>query len=345
MSIDLSSPVARRLGWLDAAGSHYEIGLALGRRGQRAVHERLLDSEMWRTITHQRHALTVARMLATTRERLPWVVEELEGLAAGLELPLETIFAWNCRGDLLANCPDGCTTVILPGETPCIAHNEDGLPCLDGEAFLARVRPDDQPGFLAFCYPGSIPGHTFVLTEAGIVQTVNNLRLTGVVPELPRMVLARAMLAQPDLAAIEALLAAAPVGGGFHFTLAQQGLAEVLSLEVGGGRVSRRRIEAASVHANHALHLVAAQIVTDSSADRQRRGEALLAGGECDPLAILGDSGGAGLPIYRREADDPDHENTLATGVFRLLNDGIHWEVHAPGDRRPYHGTCYTLFD
>lgn len=346
MSTDTSNAApARRLGWFDAEGGHFEIGLALGRRGRRAVHDRLLESELWRTVTDARHERAVARMLATTRERLPWVMEELEGLAEGLALPFETVFAWNCRGDLLASCPDGCTTVILPGEEPCIAHNEDGLPFLDGESFLARVRPVDQPGFLAFCYPGSLPGHTFALTEAGIVQAVNNLRLEGVEPQLPRMVLGRAMLAQPDLVAILALLEGAPASGGFHFSLAQLGTAGVLSLEVGDGRLAGEAVGAATVHANHALRLDGRQIVTRSSGDRQRRGEALLAAGERDPLAILGDTGGEGLPILRREPDDPDHENTLATGVFRLLKGGIHWQVHAPGDSRPYHGTSRNLFD
>ncbi|MDN3521890.1 C45 family autoproteolytic acyltransferase/hydolase [Halomonas ramblicola] len=339
----MTASAPHRLGWLEAAGDPYAIGLALGRRGRRAVHEKLLASDAWRAVTDARHRPAVMRMLEGTR-RLPWVLEELEGLAAGLDLPLEAVFAWHCRGDLLATASDGCTTVILPGESPCIAHNEDGLPCLDGEAFLARLRPDDRPGFLSFCYPGSLPGHTFALTEAGIVQAVNNLRLTGVAPELPRMVLSRAMLAQPDLAAILTLLEVAPPGGGFHFTLARQGEPEVLSLEVGGGRDSRRPVAAPGVHANHALHLAGPQVVTRSSADRQRRGEALLAGGECDPLAILADTGGEGLPIHRREPDDPDDENTLATAVFRLDEDDVLWEVWAPGDVHPYRGTRRGLF-
>lgn len=346
MSIDIPHPMSeRRLGWLDVAGSHFDVGLALGRRGRRAVHEALLESELWHTITDAGHDRAVARMLATTRQCLPWVLEEMEGLAEGLALPFEQVFAWNCRGDLLASCPDGCTTVMLPGEALCIAHNEDGLPFFDGKAFLARVKPADQPGFLAFCYPGSIPGHTFALTQAGIVQAVNNLRLEGVEPELPRMVLGRAMLALPNLAAILALLDTAPPCGGFHFSLAQLGESELLSLEVGDGRLARIEVDAATVHANHALRLGGRQIVTRSSEDRQRQGEALIASGELDPLAILNDTGGEGLPIHRREPDDPDHENTLATGVFRLLNDGIHWEVHTPGDSSPYHGNSRTLFD
>jgi hypothetical protein len=320
------------LGWLEAGGSHHEIGLALGRQGRRAVHERLLATSLWREVTVPRHAPLVRRLLDTAAERLPWVVEELEGLAEGLGLPFLTVAAWNCRGDLLASVPDGCTSLVLPGEVPLIAHNEDGLPCLDGACFLARLRPAGQPGFLTFCYPGSLPGHTFSLTAAGLVVTINNLRLVGVSPVLPRMVLSRALLAQPDLAAALALLETAPPGGGFHFTLAQAGVGEVLSVEVGGGGFSCRPVTAPALHANHCLHLGAPQTITASSADRQRRGEALIAGGEGDPLVLLGDTGGPGLPIYRRAPDDPDEENTLATALFRLTPAGVAWQLSVPGE-------------
>ncbi len=321
-----------RLGWLEATGSHREIGLALGREGRRAVHERLMDTPLWQEATAVRHAPLVRHLLAVTTERFPWVAEELAGLAEGLGLPFETVAAWNCRGDLLASVPDGCTTLVLPGETPWIAHNEDGLPCLDGDCFLARLRPPGQPAFLTFCYPGSLPGHTFSLTAAGLVVTINNLRLVGIAPELPRMVLSRALLAQPDLDAALALLEAAPRGGGFHYTLAQAGHAEVLSVEVGGGGFSSQALTTPALHANHCLHLEAPQGITDSSADRQRRGEALIADGEHAPLTLLRDTAGPGLPIYRREPDDPDQENTLATALLCLTPEGVAWEVVVPGE-------------
>ncbi|MGM0639166.1 MAG: C45 family autoproteolytic acyltransferase/hydrolase [Pseudomonadota bacterium] len=321
-----------RLGWLEAAGGHREIGLALGRQGRRAVHERLMATPLWQEVTAVRHVPLVRHLLAATTERFPWVAEELTGLAEGLGLPLEMVAAWNCRGDLLASVPDGCTTLVLPGKAPQIAHNEDGLPCLDGACFLAQLRPAGQPALLTFCYPGSLPGHTFSLNAAGLVVTINNLRLTGVTPELPRMVLSRALLAQRDLAAALALLEATPRGAGFHYTLAQAGHAELLSVEVGGGGFSCRRLSAPALHANHGLDLDLPQVITDSSWDRQCRGEALIAAGERDPLALLGDTGGPGLPICRRAPDDPDEENTLATALFRLTPEGVAWQVAVPGE-------------
>ncbi|MFO8044562.1 MAG: carcinine hydrolase/isopenicillin-N N-acyltransferase family protein, partial [Halomonas sp.] len=93
-----------------------------------------------------------------------------------------------------------------------------------------------------------------------------------------------------------------------------------------------RRLSAPALHANHGLDLDLPQVITDSSWDRQCRGEALIAAGERDPLALLGDTGGPGLPICRRAPDDPDEENTLATALFRLTPEGVAWQVAVPGE-------------
>lgn len=328
------SSETRTLGWVTAGGMPGDIGRALGLAGRAAVHRHLVGAPIWQRVTDPAHGERLARLTASVRARFPVIWAELEGLAEGLDLPFAQVMAWNCRGDLLASVPDGCTTVMLPGETPVIAHNEDGLPFFRGAAFIADVAPAGAPRFRAFCYPGSIPGHTFAFSQAGLVQTVNNIRLTGVEPEVPRMVLGRAVLAARDIGAALAVLGAHPDSGGFHFALSHVKDRRIVSVEFGGGEVSAIKITAPSLHANHALHQhrgVAHQIVTVSSRDRQTRGEALLAAGAVDPLAILRDTGGPGLPIRRDAADDPDDENTLATALFRVTEDGIEWSIH---DRR-----------
>lgn len=320
------------LGWQSFAGSPGEIGRALGQAGRAAVHGQLLESEIWAKVTAPDHLGHLSSMAENTRARFPQIWEEIVGLAEGLDLPLDMVFAWNSRGDLLTSVPDGCTTVQLPGAEPVIAHNEDGLPFFRGSCFIAEISPHEGPRFRAFCYPGSLPGHTFAMTENGLAQAVNNLRLSELCPTIPRMVLGRATLAAPDRKAALALLRRAPNSGGFHFTLGQVGQADLLSVEFGGGDCAVRAVERPAVHANHALHLAVAetgqQIITASSRDRQARGELLLAEGCRDPLAILRDTGGLGLPIRRDAPDDPDDENTLATALMRVTKQGIEWEIH-----------------
>lgn len=322
---------ANDLGWIAAGGDPRSLGRALGMAGRDAVHRHLLSARIWQRVNDPANAEGLARMIATVQARFPTIWAEIEGLAEGLHLPVHQVMAWNCRGDLLASVPDGCTTVMLPGPTPVLAHNEDGLPFFRGASFIAEVTPERGTGFHAFCYPGSIPGHTFAVTRAGLVQTVNNIRLVGVHADTPRMVLGRAVLAAPDIESALSVLRASPNSGGFHFALSHMADRRIVSVEFGRGEVSVRVIDAPSVHANHALHHgsgCADQIVTPSSRDRQARGTALLAQGRADPLVLLRDTGGSGLPIRRDAADDPDEENTLATAVFHVTQEGIQWSIY-----------------
>ena len=330
------------LGWRRVSGTPQDIGLALGQAGREAVHRRLILHPLWAELTSDYHAHRVARMAEATQARFPAIWAEIEGLAQGLDLPVMAVFAWNCRGDLLASVPDGCTTVMVPGDHPVLAHNEDGLPFFRGSCFIAEAMPQDGPGFHAFCYPGSIPGHTFAFTSAGLVQTVNNIRLTGVEADIPRMVLGRAVLGAGTLDQAVDILVDAP-SGGFHFALSHLDDPRILSVEFGGGEYSVREITDTNLHANHALHLprgLTGQIITRSSGDRQARGE-LLVQNKLAPLAILRDEAPQGLPIRRDAANDPDEENTLGTAVFVLTGGRLNWSIHDHADGpATYSGTA-----
>lgn len=337
-----TSTSANTLAWVPMSGTPHEIGRALGRRGREAVHRHLIGTELWKQVTGSRHAAATQRMMRRTRSAYPWIHAEIEGLSDGLGVAFDDVFAWNCRGDLLADTSDGCTTLLMPGATPVVAHNEDGLGDFEGHCFIADVSTADGHGFRVFCYPGSICGHTFAVTDKGTVMTADNLRLKRVTPEIPRMVLSRAVLGAPSLDAVPTILRDAPPSGGFHLAMAQAGDPRVLSIEYGGGRVGVRHVVKPSIHANHALLLSERgldQIITDSSRDRQARGEAMLAEGQRDPMTILRDRGGPGWPIWRRDAADPDGENTLASAVFRIHSDRVCWSFHDGASETAVHAS------
>ncbi|WP_233804713.1 C45 family autoproteolytic acyltransferase/hydolase [Paraburkholderia sp. HP33-1] len=337
------------LDFIEISGSPFEAGEALGRFGAAAVHRHLLHTDAWLTVMRWRGSPVAADLAMHTETRFPRVWAELQGLARGLRLPFEDVFLWNCRGDVWAMSPDGCTTLQLP-HTPDagvrrIAHNEDGDPGFSSDCAIAQCRIEGSPGFAAFVYPGSLPGHTFAVTDAGLVVTVNNLRQRRVVAGVPRMVLTRAVLDATDLDMAVSLLRDAPRAGGFHLTLAHRAHATLLSVEFSAYGCSVREITEPSLHANHAIHPEMAhfsQVITDSSQHRQTRGDTLLAqtrttGEMPDPLAILADQEDASLPIYRDDPRDPDDENTLATALITVKETHVEWEVYEhPGSRARY---------
>ncbi len=171
-------------------------------------------------------------MRKLVQQRFPRIHEELQGLADGLKLDADDVFLWNCRGDIWAMSPDGCTTVQLPSANgPRIAHNEDGDPRFRNHCGLAIVAPDNGANFASFVYPASIPGHTFAVTRSGLAMTVNNLLARQVSAGVPRMVLTRAILNLATLEEAAALLNDAPRAGGFHLSLAQRGRTRCYSVE------------------------------------------------------------------------------------------------------------------
>lgn len=321
-------------------GTPFESGVQLGRFGAAAVHGHLLATPAWASVVAWKGSARADTMAALCRERFPAIWDELRGLAAGLQLPEEDVFLWNCRGDLWAMAPDGCTTVQVPSaEGGRISHNEDGDPGFRGHCAIGEFDVDGAPRFASFVYPGSIPGHTFAVSDAGFALTVNNVRARAVDPGVPRMVLTRAMLGAADGDAAIELLRAAPRAGSFHLSLGVCGRG-LYGIEFGSASCSVQALQAPALHANHAIHAGVRELpqrITGSSRARQVRGDALLAmararGGEIDALAILADSSHPEFPIWRDDPADADTENTLATADIVVAAGGIDWQVHeTPG--------------
>lgn len=332
-----NDPRPLELEWTEARGSHRDIGHALGRWGADACHRHLVHSEAWAQIMACRDRPEIPAMRALLRQAFPWIEEELAGLAAGLDLPPDDVFLWNCRGDLWALAPDGCTTVLAPTR---LSHNEDGDPGFAGACGLAEVRPAGAPAFVSFVYPGSLPGHTFAVNETGLAMTVNNIRARRAGAGMPRMVLTRALLAADSAHAAVSILQSHPRMGAFHLGLGQAGASQTWSVEFSRAAVSVRIVARTPLlHANHAVHEAQAelpQVITASSAHRQERGEDLLEQG-IPALTILADAGDAAEPILRRSSSDTDQENTLATADIDLSGPTARWAVYAPGAATPHH--------
>lgn len=320
------------------AGEPFDIGRQLGELARPVFDAYMQQSAAWRDVQAWRGHAFVQQLRDAARAYCPDQLAELDGMAAGLGWREEDIFLWNCRGELVHNTPDGCTTLaaVRSGDT-LIAHNEDGDPFLLGKGWLVDVQPKGKPGFVSFYYPGSLPGHTFAANRACLAQAINNLRIRQAVTGVPRMILARAVLDQSTLDEAVQLLRDTPRASGFHHTLGAAGDLRVFSVEATARRCSVERVEWMSGHANHMIHPGCedeAQIVTDSSCDRQARVGVLRdqRGAQIDGdvlVDMLHDKAPTGLPIYRDDPRDPDGENTLATALFQLRDDGVALRVHA----------------
>ena len=336
---------------VSAKGDPFSIGYALGQAAGADIRERVFVTEEFRELANRWMNTDYLRVLEdAARATYPDFVREIEGIAAGAGQDFETAFLWNCRGDLrfpenvsaetLLRSASGCTSVMIPaseGDGPAIiAHNEDGPPEFSGHCFWVSVTPDEGPSFESFMYPGMLPGHTFGVNSAGIVQTINNIRAHDLKPGVPRHVVCRAILASSKLDDAIDILKGNDRASGFHHNLGQAGSRRVVSVEAPASGCQAREITAPAAHANHLTAEMFAnvpQLVTASSNDRQTRADSMindgvLAKGE-GPEAILFE---CGAPIYRANDDGDDYSQTLATGLFELFADCVAWRIHATPD-------------
>jgi hypothetical protein len=330
---------------LRMGGSPEAIGRQLGELALPVFETYMAQSSAWRAVSEWRGSAYVQQLRAAAERYFPAHVAELDAMAAVLGWPAHDLFLWNCRGELIHNAPDGCTT--LAARTPAaglIAHNEDGDPYLRGRCAVVEVQPEGKPGFVSFYYPGSLPGHTFAASRAGIAQAINNVRIREPRAGVPRMILSRAVLDAASLEEALALLRETPRASGFHHTVGgtdAAGEVHVYSVEATAQRSSIVALGAPSGHANHLIHTGCeneAQIVTDSSRDRQARLAQLLPALGAQPdgeafVRTLQDRAGAGLPIFRDDPHDPDDENTLATACMQVDPHGVTFDVWQEGER------------
>jgi len=347
---------------IDVTGDPYQVGRVLGEAAAHAIRECVPRLARFQALARTwAGSARLGELLEAARDAYPQHVREIEGIADGAGVDFAEIFLWNCRGDFPGGGDQqmaedgGCTTVMIParGEAPAIiAHNEDDQPELDGQCLIVNVRPDYGLGFTSFYSPGLLPGHTFAVNDAGLVQTINHIRPHDQKVGIPRHIISRAVLGCADLDAAIEVLRRPDRASGFHHNLGQAGgqmggLAGgglLRSVEAPASFCAVRPVACAAVHTNHLVFSECADIVqevTESSARRQRRGQALISEGALDgrdASVVLGDDAEVDWPICRKRRGGTDPGYTLASAVFELGSERVDWHVYAHPREAPVLG-------
>lgn len=342
---------------IEAGGNAQDRGTAIGKAVAGSVHDAVLtQSEFSDTLSHFAGSAYVSALHAAAETAYPEYMQELDAMAVAIEIDPEKLFIWNCRGDLrfppdtakerLERLTEGCTTVMAPagqsnGAPAVIAHNEDGDGAFMQHRYWLKASPDNAPDFESYLYPGMLPGHSFGVNAAGLVQTINNIRPDDQKPGIPRHFVTRAILAAENFHDAVSHLQRTDRASGFHHAIGFPGMVAPASIEAPASGMVIRNVATSQGHANHLIDDYfdkVAQVVTASSDYRQSSVDKYFAegGNPHDPEEILFRRGsGDELSVLRRPDDGgDDYGCTLATGVFRLFEDHVEWTVHAdPHDR------------
>lgn len=327
-------------------GDPYRIGHGLGEQAARAVRDVVFATDGFHALRRWLGGDHLAGIEAAARRHFPEFVREIEGIADGAGVAFDEAFLWNCRGDLRGPgraVEESCTSILLPavdGRPAVIGHNEDGAPEFADHGFLARVEPDEGVAFTAYCYPGMLPGHAFGVNDAGVVQTINNIRPHDLTVGVPRHVVTRAVLGCRGLDEALDLLRRKDRAAGFHHNLGEAASGRLLSVEAPASGCVVVEAAAPMAHANHLVRAAfsgLSQTVMPSSAARQNRADEMVAAGigaDGDPLPILFDRSREDLPVLCRGETGSSDSYTLATVVYRLAAGRVDWSVHHGPERQ-----------
>jgi predicted choloylglycine hydrolase len=316
---------------INCKGPPREIGHTIGKHFRAEILRTLDGHEVLNTrfMPYSRTPDGRARyqhLVALHRNRYPEFFSELEGMAEGAAVPFEQLFLINLRGEYQRFASDGdmpgCSTCSLVApDTAAFGHNEDGLALYRGQTYLVRAQPQDKPVFVAFCYPGFLPGNAFGYNDAGICFSANNVQPLIARDGVGRHFIARSLLECRSLPEAVAAVHPPDRAYGFNYTIGSLRERRIVNVEVAPEDFAVTDIRGPYFHANHFVELRnVEQEIAESSRKRYQRGTRCILEDRVkrreDILTVLRDVEGR-LPILR-DGSPPDPFVTLVTALFDL---------------------------
>ncbi len=175
-----------------AAGSHREVGLQIG-VATAAEMRRMAEAPFDRVVIERYRAVTV--------EHAPWIVEELDGAAAGSGLDPLAVFAASVEELAPAEAPTGCSDLVVTGARTAdghllVAHTND-LYAEDEEDIVAvEWRVPGEPVVFTL---GSGPWISVGWNDAGLSVTGNEVSPNDERVGIPRLLQMRDVLTRRTL--------------------------------------------------------------------------------------------------------------------------------------------------
>jgi isopenicillin-N N-acyltransferase like protein len=186
---------------LRVAGSHAEVGLQVGVATADAIRRAVEGTPF--------DPALVERYRAATHEHLPWVVEELDGAAAGAGVDALALFAASVEELAPAESPTGCSDLVVTGERTAdghllVAHNNDLYAEDEKDIVALEWRVPGEPVVFTL---GTGPWLSVGWNDAGLSVTGNELSPNDERVGIPRLLQMRDVLTRRTLSeAVEAVL-------------------------------------------------------------------------------------------------------------------------------------------
>jgi len=274
---------------IDLKGKPYELGKTHGRILAKEIRANLeLYYMMFRGLTGLEPEQCLAhtgRIFDVMQKDAPHLLEEMEGIAQGADVPLQEILFLNARSELMSmgrsadSLPGECTAIGLTGERtisgkPLLAQNWDWHERVSQTTAVFRIQPAQRPHAVYLAEAGQVG--KIGVNENGVGVLLNILIIEGMQYGLPIHVLLRMVLEAGNTAEAVAMVENGRRAGASHFMIGDKS-GDLTSLELMPQTLKKKvPTEGALVHTNHycdadlAQKDVGRQIMPDSFARLDR---------------------------------------------------------------------------
>ena len=275
-------------------GTHLEAGRQIGDATAAAIGRIVAETNV--------DPALVERYRAVTLEHLPWVVEELDGAAAGAGVESLAVFAASIEELAPAEAPTGCSDLVVTGARTAdghllVAHTNDLYAEDEDEIVAIEWRVPGQP--VAFTL-GTGPWISVGWNDAGLSVTGNEVSPNDERVGIPRLLQVRDVLSCRTLDQAVAASLHTARASAYNWVLAHSdGLAANVEASATSAGIDEPGADGFVVHTNHYAHEDMRGFERpgdyESSCARLDRGRALAAGD--------------GFTVQRLREILSDHEN------------------------------------
>ncbi len=198
--------------YLEASGTHYEVGKTIGSYFAKeiAAAQRGLGDLMAsiKGIVQLAPDVFYDPFYEAAQNLFPDYMEEIKGTADGAGQEMETLFMTNIMMEIVYryyelsgkravpfNSNLGCSSVAYAKNGQLfLAHNEDLFTSFINSMYVVKMAVPGKPEILCLSYPGLLPGLPPAMTEAGIVQSGNDICGLHIEPTVPMVFHFRSVL-------------------------------------------------------------------------------------------------------------------------------------------------------
>ena len=230
-------------------GSHYDVGLQIGRKFKNTINKFLVQEYSLIILNNVTNVHSYYSMIC---EYCPQYLDEIRGIAVGANIEFMYLFIYMCY-ECWENHHNGCTDVIVAdhatqNRTTIVAHTNDEYQRHQGYVLIYRIKTPDEPELLVVTTAGFIIN--VAVNAAGLCFTGNYLSSNDQRSEgVPRTMIYRTLIGSYSIDNVIDIVSAMPRASAENYVITTA--TKKINIECSAKNFTIVEIDDLYAHTNH----------------------------------------------------------------------------------------------